>query len=151
MLRRTVPSLVKMGSDEVTHRARRVGPVPREHFAQHRMQVWQMRFKEVGPPFSRVWLALGGKMRRRRIGRSVDVKDQRYYWRPIEPSYQRLYQSKLRRLDHSNRNVGPMRLRASNTDVGAVISREEYAKNDVAKYARSQAGPKPFDFEFRAL
>ena len=151
MLRRTFLNFVKVNSDEITHRSRRVRATALYSRSQPRMQVWQMRFKEVGPRFSRVWLALGGKMRRRRIGRSVDVKDQRYYWRPIEPSYQRLYQSKLRKIDHSNHRVGPTRLRASNTDVGTVPSGIEYSKNILALYNRQAAGPKPFDFEFRAL
>lgn len=90
-------------------------------------------------------------MRRRRIGRNVDFKDQRYYWRPIEPSYQRLYQSRLRRTNHSNKNAYPMSLRASNISIGNATSGVEYAKNDVAKYGKGQSGPKPFDFEFRAL
>lgn len=151
MLRRTLLNFVKLHSDEITHRSRRVGPTPTFSQGNGRMQVWQMRFKEVGPTYSRVWLALGGKMRRRRIGRSVDVKDQRYYWRPIEPGYQRLYQSKLRKLDHSNPNVKPMKLRATNVNVGAVPSTPEYDRNYVMKYARTGAGPAPFDFEFRAL
>lgn len=151
MFRATLLNLVKIGSDEVTHRARRVRATPMNGLGNSRMQVWQMRFKEVGPRFSRVWLALGGKMRRRRIGRTVDVKDQRYYWRPIEPSYQRLYTSKFRKMDHSNPNVTPMKLRASNTEVGRQPASVEYQKNIRALYNSGASGPKPFDFEFRAL
>lgn len=151
MFRRSLDLLVKFGTDEVNYKARRMLLKPQSQYASARMQVWQMRFKEVGPAFSRVWLALGGKMKRRRIGRSVDVKDQRYYWRPIEPSYQRLYQSKLRQRDHSNPHYAPLRLRPTNNDVGKVTSSIEYANNDVSKYNRFGAGPKPLDFEFRAL
>ncbi|EPY43383.1 hypothetical protein AGDE_00538 [Angomonas deanei] len=115
------------------------------------MQVWQLRFKEMGPQYSKVWVALGGKMRRRRIGRQIDVKDNRYYWRPIEPQYQRLYMSKLRAKDHSNPHVAPMRLRPTNGDIGHVGSLKEWERADNRKYGAQLAPPKKFDFEFRVF
>lgn len=141
----------KAGCEEITRKARRVVLKPQEAFAQHRMQVWQMRFKEMGPPFSRVWVALGGKMRRRRIGRQIDVKDLRYYWRPIEPQYQRLYMSRLRSKDHSNPRTEPLRLRASNTNIGTASSSAEWERASHRKYGANLAPPKKHDFEFRVF
>lgn len=151
MLRSTFLCLAKPGCEEITRKARRVILKPQEHYALNRMQVWQMRFKEMGPDFSRVWVALGGKMRRRRIGRQIDVKDQRYYWRPIEPQYQRLYMSRLRVHDHSNKNVPPMRLRAPNTDIGKATSTIEWERSMNAKYGGRVAPPRKLDFEFRVF
>lgn len=131
--------------------ARRVQLKPQEYFAQHRMQVWQLRFKEMGPPFSRVWVALGGKMRRRRIGRQIDVKDMRYYWRPIEPQYQRLYMSRLRRKDHSNRHAAPLRLRSTKADLGQATVGKEWEYANHRKYGAMLAPPKRRDFEFRVF
>lgn len=141
----------KAGCEEITRRGRRVVAQPQEYFAQHRMQVWQMRFKEMGPAFSRVWVALGGKMRRRRIGRQIDVKDLRYYWRPIEPQYQRLYMSRLRSKDRANKMVQPLRLRPTNTDIGEVGSRLEWQRASSRKYGANMAPPKKRDFEFRVF
>ncbi|ORC89343.1 uncharacterized protein TM35_000121180 [Trypanosoma theileri] len=141
----------KVGCEEITRKARRVQLKPMEYIAQHRMQVWQMRFKEMGPPFSRVWVALGGKMRRRRVGRQVDVKDMRYYWRPIEPQYQRLYMSRLRLRDHSNQRREPMRLRATNSEIGTVNSAIEWERAANRKYGARLAPPKRPDFEFRVF
>lgn len=141
----------KVGSEEIKRKARRIQLQPTEYIAQHRMQVWQLRFKEMGPPFSRVWVALGGKMRRRRIGRQVDTKDLRYYWRPIEPQYQRLYQSRLRMRDHSNKNVAPMSLRASNSDIGWVTSQPEWQRAANRKYGARLSPPAKLDFEYRVF
>lgn len=145
------PLLAKPGCEEITRKARRIQAKPQEHYAQHRMQVWQMRFKEMGPPFSRVWVALGGKMRRRRIGRQIDVKDQRYYWRPIEPQYQRLYMSRLRQHDRSNNRRPPLRLRATNSDIGNALAGKEWARAYNRLYGASLAPPKRLDHEFRVF
>lgn len=141
----------KVGCEEITRKARRVVLRPQEQFAQGRERVWQLRFKEMGPPFSRVWVALGGKMRRRRVGRQIDVKDMRYYWRPIEPQYQRLYMSRLRKKDHSNPNVEPLRLRATNTDIGGATSSIEWERAGLRRYGAGGAPPKRPDFEFRVF
>ncbi|ESL10747.1 hypothetical protein TRSC58_01514 [Trypanosoma rangeli SC58] len=151
MFRPTWLCFPKVGCEEITRKARRVQLRPMEYLAQHRMQVWQMRFKEMGPPFSRVWVALGGKMRRRRIGRQVDVKDLRYYWRPIEPQYQRLYMSRLRLHDHSNTRRQPMRLRATNYEIGHATSCIEWERASNRKYGARLAPPKRLDFEFRVV
>ncbi|CBZ26757.1 conserved hypothetical protein [Leishmania mexicana MHOM/GT/2001/U1103] len=151
MFRISLICFPKAGCEEITRQARRVVLKPQEYFAQHRMQVWQMRFKEMGPPFSRVWVALGGKMRRRRIGRQIDVKDMRYYWRPIEPQYQRLYMSRLRMKDRSNKRVQPMRLRATNIDIGHASSLKEWERSSDRKYGAALAPPKKRDFEFRVF
>ncbi|CBH15143.1 hypothetical protein, conserved [Trypanosoma brucei gambiense DAL972] len=151
MLRYSRLCFPKMGCEEITRKARRVQLQPTEYLAQHRMQVWQLRFKEMGPPFSRVWVALGGKMRRRRVGRQVDVKDMRYYWRPIEPQYQRLYMSRLRIRDHSNKLRQPMRLRATNADIGSGSSSIEWERASNRKYGAMLAPPKRQDFEFRVV
>lgn len=91
-------------------------------------------------------------MRRRRIGRQIDVKDLRYYWRPIEPQYQRLYMSRLREHDHSNRHAQPMRLRATNIDLGRLTSLPEWERAGMSrKYGASLAPPKKLDFEFRVF
>eukprot|EP00796_Vickermania_ingenoplastis_P012453 gene12453-8541_t len=151
MLRRTYFCLPKAGSEEIVRCARRVQLMPQTHYAQNRMQGWHLRFKEMGTPFSRVWVALGGKMRRRRIGRQIDVKDQRYYWRPIEPGYQRLYMSRLRQHDHSNNRRPPMRLRATNIDIGSTTSSPEWERAGLRKYGQQVAPPKKLDFEFRVF
>ncbi|KAG8346132.1 hypothetical protein ERJ75_000677100 [Trypanosoma vivax] len=151
MLRCSRLCLPKAGCEEITRKARRVQLKPSEYIAQHRMQVWQLRFKEMGPPFSRVWVALGGKMRRRRIGRQVDVKDMRYYWRPIEPQYQRLYMSRLRLRDHSNNRKQPMRLRPTNVDIGSITSSVEWERAANRKYGPRMAPPKRHDFEYRVF
>ncbi|EAN94629.1 hypothetical protein C3747_359g15 [Trypanosoma cruzi] len=151
MFRPTGLFFPKVGCEEITRKARRVQLRPMEYMAQHRMQAWQLRFKEMGPPFSRVWVALGGKMRRRRIGRHVDVKDLRYYWRPIEPQYQRLYMSRLRAHDHSNKRRQPMRLRATNYEIGRVTSSIEWERASNRKYGARLAPPKRLDFEFRVF
>lgn len=143
--------LAKPGCEEITRTARRVQLKPQEYLAQHRMQVWQLRFKEMGPAFSRVWVALGGKMRRRRIGRQADVKDLRYYWRPIEPQYQRLYMSRLRQHDRTNPNVAPMRLRPTNSEIGHANSLKEWEMARNRKYGAQMAPPKKPDFEFRVF
>lgn len=151
MLRATYVLFAKAGCEEITRKARRIQLKPQEYVAQNRMHVWQLRFKEMGPAFSRVWVALGGKMRRRRIGRQVDIKDLRYYWRPIEPQYQRLYMSRLRQRDHSNTRAPPMRLRASNTDIGHAMSGREWERADNRKYGTRLAPPRRQDFEFRVF
>lgn len=151
MFSRSLRLFPKAGSEEITRKARRVQLLPQEHFAIQRMKPWQLRFKEMGPAYSRVWVALGGKMKRRRIGRQVDIKDLRYYWRPIEPQYQRLYMSRLRLHDHSNRHVQPMRLRASNTDIGNGFSGVEWERASNRRYGGQQAPPKRMDFEFRVF
>jgi hypothetical protein len=153
MLRATALRLPKAGYDEITHKARRVCLRPQMHTtrADKRLRVYQLRFKEVGPAFSKVWLSLGGKMRRRRIGRTRDFKDLRYYWRPIEPQYQRLYQSRLRKADHSNPLAGPLPMRATNFEVGLTTSRPEFQKAFFRKYGSSAAPPRPLDFEFRVF
>lgn len=141
-----------MGSEEITRKARRVQLLPQPYYAVDRMQPWQLRFKEMGSAYSRVWVALGGKMRRRRIGRQIDVKDLRYYWRPIEPQYQRLYMSKLRKHDHSNKHVQPMRLRASNTDIGHPSSLPEWEQAAIRRrYGGRSAPPQRMDFEYRVF
>lgn len=141
-----------MGSEEITRKARRLQLLPQPHFACNRMHSWQLRFKEMGPAYSRVWVALGGKMRRRRIGRHIDVKDLRYYWRPIEPQYQRLYMSRLREHDHSNKNTQPMRLRAKNTELGHPSSLPEWERAGMLRrYGGRFAPPKKMDFEFRVF
>lgn len=90
-------------------------------------------------------------MRRRRIGRQVDVKDLRYYWRPIEPQYQRLYMSRLREKDHSNKMAQPLRLRPLNTDIGNVLAQKEWERASNRKYGARLAPPKKLDFEFRVF
>ena len=137
MFRASILRLPKAGCEEITHRARRVCLRPQFHMTKtdKRMKVYQLRFKEAGPMYSKVWLALGGKMRRRRIGRNRDTKDLRYYWRPIEPQYQRLYQSRLRRVDHSNKLVPALPLRANNVEQGMATSKPQYEKAYFKKYA----------------
>ncbi|CCW71841.1 unnamed protein product [Phytomonas sp. Hart1] len=137
--------------EEITRTARRIQLRPQEYYAQHRMQSWQMRFKEMGPLYSKVWVALGGKMRRRRIGRQIDIKDLRYYWRPIEPQYQRLYMSRLRQKGRSNIKRIPMRLRPTNTELGKITSSKEWERASHRKYGAMQAPPKKLDFEFRVF
>lgn len=151
MLRSTIVDLAKLGCEEITRKGRRVQLFPQEYYAQHRMQVWQMRFKEMGPLYSRVWVALGGKMRRRRIGRQIDVKDMRYYWRPIEPQYQRLYMSRLRQHDRSNPSRTPLTLRTTNTQIGHASSGPEWERAANRKYGANQAPPKRLDWEFRVF
>jgi hypothetical protein len=137
--------------DEVKKKGRRLQAMPQFYFAEGRKQPLQQRFKELGNQFDRVWVALGGKMRRRRIGRSVDVKDMRYYWRPIEPQYQRLYMSRLRRHDHSNPKRPPMSLRSKITELGHVTSTAAYEQQYHQKYGRSVAIPPRLDFEYRVF
>lgn len=153
MFRFSMLRFPKAGVDEITHKARRVCLRPQHHMTRtdKRQKVWQLRFKEMGPTYSKVWVALGGKMRRRRIGRSRDVKDLRYYWRPIEPGYQRLYQSRLRRVDHSNPLQPVLQLRAPNTEVGYATSKPHYEKAHFKKYGAFAAPPKKRDFEFRVF
>lgn len=151
MLRTSRIALAKPGCEEITRKGRRIQALPQEYLALHRMQVWQMRFKEMGPLYSRVWVALGGKMRRRRIGRQIDVKDQRYYWRPIEPQYQRLYMSRLRQHDRNNSSRTPLSLRTSNTQIGHASSHKEWEMASNRKFGASGAPPKRLDWEFRVF
>lgn len=151
MLRSSFMTFAKLGCEEITRKGRRIQLFPQEYHALHRMQVWQLRFKEMGPLYSRVWVALGGKMRRRRIGRQIDVKDLRYYWRPIEPQYQRLYMSRLRQHDRTNKNRVPMTLRTTNTQIGHASCGPEWQWATNRKYGASQAPPKRLDWEFRVF
>ena len=153
MLRRSnfLFARLNMNLEEVQKKSRRIIMKPQSHLGQYRMNVWQQRFKELGPPLSRVWVALGGKMRRRRIGRSVGFKDHRYYWRPIEPQYQRLYQSRLRKRDHSNPVVQTTPLRPSSFELGNRTSGPLFEKCHHVKYGAQLAPPKRLDFEFRVF
>lgn len=116
----------------------------------HRQKVWQYRFKEMGNKLDRVWVALGGRMRRRRIGRSTDAKDLRYYWRPIEQHAQKTYMSKLRTRNRSLNEKMPMPLRATNAELTLFRRNPTLSKPQLpSRLYKGSSPPKPLDFEFR--
>ena len=140
------------GEKETTNISRRIAPVTARNLGSgdHRQRVWQYRFKEMGSALDRVWVALGGRMRRRRIGRSDAQKDLRYYWRPIEQHSQKIYMKKLRTRNRAFNEKMPMGLRASNAEL--TRHRREPLFNKVQmpeRLYKSNAPPKNLDFEFR--
>lgn len=148
MLRRNLSLLAKHGREEIMSRGRRVEAGPMMQFRHDRLRSWQERFKEMGPRYSKVWVALGGQMRRRRIGRDRDRQDKRYYWRPIEQQFQRTYQRQLRFLQRNNKWSPTPPLRADNLEIGRATSGPEWVGNRT-KFGVSNASAKPLDWEFR--
>lgn len=170
MLRRCVPSMFQAtpvalgmfhsstiryplyGEKETTNMSRRIAPLGARNLGSgdHRQKVWQYRFKEMGSSMDRVWVALGGRMRRRRIGRSDAQKDLRYYWRPIEQHSQKIYMSKFRTRNRSLNEKKPMALRAPNAEL--TLNRRQPLFNKVqlpANLYKANSPPKNLDFEFR--
>lgn len=135
--------------DEVKYAGRRLQLFPTKNPLTCRHEHYQDRFREVGPDFSRVWLSLGNKMRRRRVGRDRDFNDKRYYWRPIPAGIQRLYTKQFRRVNHSNRGALPPRLFPTAAEIGTInLSPLSEGKME-KRYGAEFAAPVPFDWEYR--
>ena len=154
MLKATTPALgAPIRTEARTVKGRRLAPQSTDHMGRgfKRQKVWQYRFVEKGGPYDRVWLALGGKMKRRRIGRPTAVKDLRYYWRPIEQSAQRTYQARLRLRSRSNTTVRPMRLHAGFSERGRINIGPLAKFQPVKRRFAGNAPPERQDFEFRVF
>lgn len=149
MFYRSLPRLPKMGCETIKRMDRRLVHNPVRPISDAREPKWGEKFKEMGPRYSLVWVSLGGQMKRRRVGRDKDRKDARYFWRPIEPHYQRLYMSKLRKVRaHWNKNFEPFHLRETNKEL-TYVSSQSWATEK--KYGSHLAPPRKFDFEFRVF
>lgn len=153
MLRRTSIAfpLMQCKFDEQNHLHRRIAPEPTLPVMIARRKELQERFRDVGPSYDRVWIHLGGRFRRRRIGRDQDRKDLRYYWKPLQSGYHRIYMQEFRRsLDEE---VEPPRLFPAADEQGHVTSRPEFDRalqqGTLQKYGGKYATELPHDWEFR--
>lgn len=151
MFRQSCLRLPKRYIEETTHMARRVRAKPTRPMWYGREEDYTDRMKEMGPRDSKVWVALGGCMRRRRIGRGQTSKDARYYWRPIERQYQRIYLRKLRTRDYSNKHRSPLTMRPSNWETSNETCGPIHFREVAKKYGTKYAAAKPLDFEFRVF
>lgn len=151
MLRCSNVRLPKKYIEEVLHRARRVRAKPTRPMWYGRDEELSDRMKEMGPRDARVWVALGDCMRRRRVGRNQADKDARYYWRPIERQYQRIYQRKLRMRDYNNKHRSPMTLRPTNWEISKETNGPIHYREVAKKHGAKFSAAKPLDFEFRVF
>ena len=136
--------------DEIKYTGRRLKLFPTIDRTQARQAIFLDRFKETGPEYSRVWLSLGTKFRRRKVGRDRDWLDKRYYWRPIPRGIQRLYQKELRKnAGHQNKYCAPMTLFPKNHEIGAMSMNPKYEGQIDKMYGGEWAADVPFDWEYR--
>lgn len=153
MFRATVKNMAKMHKryEETTYKGRRLAAQPQPYFMQARRGNFQSRIRDVGPEFHRVWVTLGGQMRRRRAGRQRDQLDERYYFRPVHHATQALYLNRFRWRAHDQTRMMPARLHALPTDIGHASSGIEWRNNRHAKYGARVAAALPHDWEFRVF
>jgi hypothetical protein len=153
MLQRSLLRLPRLDKnyDEVKYLSRRLAPMPQEHFMKARNKAHQNRFRDVGDSFNRVWVSLGGEMRRRRVGRSRDRLDQRYFWRPVPHATQALYLNRYRKKNHSNVRQIPNRLHVTSLDIGAATTGPEFERAGCRRFGGISAAPLPRDWEYRVF
>lgn len=136
---------------ENTRMGRRLAPTPIFHEDHHKDPEFKLRFKDVGRSFERVWVCLGTSFRRRRTGRTQDVNDQRYYWRPIPQGKQRLYLQRFRQIDPSNPWRVPDRLIKDNKTFVRHTHGPLFDRARPGMYGTTNAPPKRPDFEYRVF
>lgn len=142
--------------DETKYRGRRLLSMPQKPLFRDARDPkgsdYTGRFKDVGPDFARVWVSLGGKMRRRRTGRDKDYNDKRYYWRPLPVATQRLYMSRFRQIDHSNAHAIPYRLHKTTYEIAKkFVGIENERAGPRVLYGARYAFPAKRDWEFRVF
>ena len=135
MFSRTAVNLLIKGAKTLDHFAKRVGPRPIRHLMSGRRGAYQARFKDMGPYWSTVWVALKTGTRQKRHGKSHDKQRDRFVWRPIERGYQNLYSGDISTPFKRHFSVPRPRLRASNTEIGkSMRSADGYHFNGKEKY-----------------
>jgi hypothetical protein len=155
MLRRTLQAFPRFDKnyDEVKYVGRRLMPLPQYHaLVGVRLPEIACKFKDVGPDYDRVWVSLGGQMRRRRVGRSTDRKDFRYYWRPLPKGIQRLYTNPARRaMNRLGTDVVP-RLHAKANEQGVAYSGRQLEHRGTKQlFGARHAALLPMDWEYRVF
>lgn len=154
MLRRTLNCFPRFDKNytEVQHVGRRLLPFPfyPTMIAVRDPQITS-RFKDVGPDHDRVFISLGPQMRRRRIGRSTDRKDLRYYWRPVPRGYQRMYLKPARRTRPLIEAEFAPRLHPKPNEQGLTLQQGNRIKAAGLDriYGGMHAAPLPMDWEYR--
>jgi hypothetical protein len=155
MLRRTLAAFPRYDKDytEVKYLGRRLLPMPLfPTLLNVRDSEISARFKDIGPDYDRVWVSLGANMRSKRVGRSTDRKDLRYYWRPLNHSYQRKYTAPARRQRAKLPSDIVPRLHPKANEQGLARNMREFEHKGIREmYGAKHAAPLPMDWEYRVF